>query len=401
MRNPIRCATLLVRTLTLVSIVSLGVGACDELDDFLDPDPEDTRYAVTLLSEAVSVGNVINNDDWVAGSFTRTDGTEGAALWIDETETDLGTLGGPSSGVIFGGLNDKGMVVGVSETAEIDSLGQDFSCSFFFPGDQDNVCRGFVWESGEMTAMPALGGSNSFGAAINDLGQVVGWAETDVHDPTCNPAAQELQFKGVLWEPKTGEIHALPPLPGDSVSTGNAINNQGQIVGISGICDVAVGAASATHAVLWENGEPTEIGDLGGVGWHTPLDINERGEVVGFSNPPGDGSGAFNVQAFYWTVGSDTVQNLGTLPGHTNSQGLGINERGQIVGVSTGPDGRSAVIWLDGPDGAPTDLNTLVVGFAGHVQVAGDINDAGLITGQAVDPSSGDLVSYIATPVKK
>lgn len=348
MGTPIRCGSLLV-----LALVAVGVGGCEDFDDFFDPDPEDTRYTVTLLSEAVSGGNVINNHDWVAGFSTRSDGTEGATVWIDGTELDLGTLGGPNSGVIFGGLNDAGMVVGITETAEIDSLGQDFSCSFFFPGDQGNVCRGFAWAAGAMTPMPTLGGSNSFAAAANDVGQVVGWAETDVHGPTCDPAAQELQFKGVVWEPKTGEIRALPPLPGDSVSTGNAINNQGQIVGISGDCGVAVGGVSATHAVLWEGGTPTEIGDLGGVGWHTPLDINEQGDVVGFSNPPGDGSGAFNVQAFFWTVGSDTVQNLGTLPGHTNSQGLGINEHGQIVGVSTGPDERSAVIWLEGADGVP------------------------------------------------
>lgn len=395
MGTPIRCGSLLVLTL-----VAVGVGGCEDFDDFFDPDPEDTRYTVTLLSDAVSGGNVINNQDWVAGFSTRSDGTEGATVWIDGTELDLGTLGGPNSGVIFGGLNDDGMVVGIAETAEIDSLGQDFSCSFFFPGAQDNVCRGFAWASGEMTPMPTLGGSNSFAAAANDLGQVVGWAETDVHGPTCDPAAQELQFKGVVWEPKTGEIRALPPLPGDSVSTGNAINNQGQIVGISGDCGVAVGGVSATHAVLWEGGTPTEIGDLGGVGWHTPLDINEQGDVVGFSNPPGDGSGAFNVQAFFWTVGSHTVQNLGTLPGHTNSQGLAINEHGQIVGVSTGPDERSAVLWLEGPDGGPTDLNTLVKGFAGHLRVAGYINDAGVITGRAVDPGSGELVTYIARPVK-
>jgi hypothetical protein len=44
-----------------------------------------------------------------------------------------------------------------------------------------------------------------------------------------------------------------------------------------------------------------------------------------------------------------------------------------------------------------TDLNALVQpGSAGHLIFANDINDAGDITGQAVDPDTGDAVAFVA-----
>ncbi len=79
------------------------------------------------------------------------------------------------------------------------------------------------------------------------IGQVVGWAENGVHDPTCNTAFQILQFRAVIWQPN-GTMQELPPLPGDSTSAATAINDLGQVVGISGDCGVAVGSVSARHA---------------------------------------------------------------------------------------------------------------------------------------------------------
>jgi hypothetical protein len=47
-----------------------------------------------------------------------------------------------------------------------------------------------------------------------------------------------------------------------------------------------------------------------------------------------------------------------------------------------------------------TDLNTLVTaGSAGHLVFANDINDVGAITGQAIDPETGDAVAFVADPL--
>ena len=128
-----------------------------------------TSYRIDKLPSlggTLSRGMAINDRGWVAGWSNRADGSRHAALWKNGTITDLLTLGGPSSTVPWPGLNDDGMVVGVSHTAEIDPLDEDWSCEAggFLPGSTNLVCRGFVWSGGEMRELPTLGGHHGFGA---------------------------------------------------------------------------------------------------------------------------------------------------------------------------------------------------------------------------------------------
>jgi probable HAF family extracellular repeat protein len=348
------------------------------------------------LGGTASAGNGINDRAWVVGASNLAgDQTTHATLWRDGTTVDLGTLGGPNSAVLWPVKNNSGLIVGVAETAETDPLGEAWSCSFFFPSATGHTCLGFVWQDGRMRPLPTLGGNNGFATGVNNLGQVVGWAENTVHDATCN-APQVLQFRAVLWDIRTGLVRELPPLPGDQVSAATAINDRGQVVGISGTCDKAVGRFSAAHAVLWNNGTPVDMGDLGGEAWNTPMAINHRGEVVGFANLPDGAPGAFNAHAFLWTE-ADGMQDLGTLPGDAISQALGINGRGQVVGLSCGGSGCRAFLW---EDGVMADLNTLVTpGYEGHLVFANDVNDQGAISGQAIDPGTGDAVAFLAAPL--
>ena len=131
-----------------------------------------------------------------------------------------------------------GVIAGIAQTATPDPLGESWSCSAFFPGATATgpTCLGFVWKSGVMRALPTLGGNNGFATGANDQGQVVGWAENTVHDPTC-VRPQVLQFRAVVWGPGTNQIRQLPPLPGDTSGAATAINDRGRIVGISGTCD--------------------------------------------------------------------------------------------------------------------------------------------------------------------
>ena len=206
------------------------------------------RYAVVTLPSlggAASRGMAINGRGWVAGWSDVPGGHRRAALWRDGTVVPLGTLGGPSSTVPWPGLNDGGMSVGVSQTAEVDPLDEDWSCELggFLPESTNLICRGFVWDDGVMRALPTLGGNHGFATAVDSRGQVVGWAETPVHDPTC-VAPQVLQFRAVVWEPRKGTTRELPPLRGDSTSAATAIDESGRVVGISGDCDQAVGRFS-------------------------------------------------------------------------------------------------------------------------------------------------------------
>jgi probable HAF family extracellular repeat protein len=375
-----------------------------------EPQGQKPVYEITLLSSlggTSSRGNSINERGWVAGfSNLPGDAIRHATLWRDGNIVDLGTLGIPdssNSSVPIAGLNNRGTIVGISQTAEPEPAGELWSCSVFFPPGMNTglTCLGFVWESGQMAPVPTLGGNNGFATGVNSRGQITGWAENGVEDPDC-VAPQVFQFRGFVWDPENDQLTELPPFPGDKVSTGNAINEQGQVVGISGICDDAVGKFSALRAVMWDQGEVIDLGSLGGITWHTPWAINDRGDVVGFSNPPPgpeDDDGDFIAHAFLWTR-QDGMQDLETLPGDSFSQANGINARGQIVGVSFGgPDGFRAFLFEDG-DEEMTDLNSLVApGFSGVLLDARDINEQGQITGSAFDASTGETRPFVATPV--
>jgi probable HAF family extracellular repeat protein len=381
--------------------IPLVLGAGLSAPAHADRRPGTTTYVITELGSlhgTSSAGSSINNRRWVAGvSNLPGDEVVHATLWRNGIPIDLGTLGGPNSAVLWPVKNDRGIIVGVAETADMDPREELWSCSFFFPnGSTGHVCRGFVWQGSQMRALPTLGGTHGFATGANDRGQVVGWAETAVEDPTCN-SPQVLGFRAAVWSARGQLIRDLPPLNGDSASAATAINAGGQVVGISGSCANAVGGFSARHAVLWEDRKPIDIGNFGGVAWNTPMAMNDKGMVVGFANSAGAVGDAFDYRAFVWTKRGG-FQHLDAVPGDTRSQALGVNNRGQVVGLSRGPAGLRAFIW---EDGVTVDLNGLVApGYQGHLVLANDINDAGMITGQAIN-AAGVAVTFVATPGEK
>ena len=358
------------------------------------------QYVLTKLPTfgGTSRGTAINDRGWVAGFSNLTgNAVRRAALWHDGQLDSLGSLGGPNSSVVWPGLDNDGMVVGIAETAATDPFNEDWSCSNFFPSTTHKVCVGFAWQDGVMTPLPTFGGDNGFATGVNNHGQVVGWAETPIHDPTCNKP-QVLQFRAAMWEPRKNRMTQLQPLHGDSTSAATAINDRGQAVGISGRCDVAVGEFSAQHAVLWDNGTVTDIGSLGGVAWNTPMAINENGMVVGFSDLPGDDDGTFNARAFRWTKQTG-IDSLGAIGSDPFSEALGVNNLGQVVGISFGgASGSRGFLWQNGKMYNLKDL--MGAGFADVIVAGQDINDAGVITGRMIDHTTGKTVAFVATPVR-
>jgi len=359
------------------------------------------RYLIVplgALGGTSSAANSINDRGWVMGAANLAGNTTvHATLWIYGKTIDLGTLGGPSSSIAWTAVkNNNGLIAGISDTSIVDPLGEVWSCAEgFFPSSSGHTCLGFAWQDGVMRALPTLGGNNGFAAGDNNLGQIAGWAETPIHDPTCI-SPQVLQFEAVVYGPKQNQIQQLPPFPGDVDGAATAINDIGQVVGISGICANAIGGASAAHAVLWENGTPTNIGNLGGVAWNTPTAINNKGVVIGFSDLPGDSAGSPNYHAFLWTK-SGGMTDLGTLPGDTMSVAWGINAQGQVVGQSIGSAGSRAFLWQNG---VMTDLNTLVAHGPLSLVYANDINESGEIVGGAYNSATGDSPAFLAVPLR-
>ena len=378
--------------LTLMSVLALPVG--------LEAQPQQPRYIVVDLGKPgfggpVSFAFGINNVGRVTGQAMLPNGNFHAFLsGVGRTLYDLGTLGGPNAG--GSAVNSKDAVALVSDTATKDPLGEDY-CGF----GTNLICRAAVWQGGLVSLAPP-GGNSSFAEAINSAGQVAGWGETSVQDPTCRPP-QVLRSQAVVWGPGRNEIHPLPPLPGDTVSFGLAINDLGQVVGGSGTCANTPLAPFPVgpHAILWVNGTPKDLGSLtpGGSALNVGASINNLGMVVGGSRLAGA------IHTYLWTAASG-MQDLGLLEtdlGNLPGGGMGINNNGQVVGMScvndalcdmSNPEFMSrAYLWQNGK---MMDLNSLVVGGAPlYLVFACQINDAGEIVGFGAT-ATGDIHAFEA-----
>src|SRR5438874_8848202 len=206
------------------------------------------QYQVSTLPDfggTSSGGNSINDQSWVSGYSRQLDRNRHATLWRNGALTDLLTLGGPNSSVTWNVKNTAGIIVGISQTATTpEPNGKNWSSAAFYstPNNVGYINLGFVWQNNQMRGLPPFpGGNNGFATGANNLGQVVGWAENGFHDPNCC-CTQVLQFRPAVWDLGSGDqIHDLPLISGDSSGAATAINDIGQIVGISGICDQAVG----------------------------------------------------------------------------------------------------------------------------------------------------------------
>jgi len=209
----------------------------------------------------------INNLGQVVGKSGRDEGgldSERAFLWQDGVTTDLGTLGGAAE---RGGprataqaINDRGQVVGSSETASGDT-------------------HAFLWQDGVMTDLGTLGGASSRASDINNRGQVVGIGST--------ASGADRAF---LWQ--DGVMADLGTLGGQT-STAYGINDCGQVVGKSET------ASGDWHAFLWQDGLMFDLGTLGGRSSEA-VAINERGEIVGHGRTATD-----RDHAVLWRLGAD------------------------------------------------------------------------------------------------
>ena len=366
------------------------------------PFPTYNVYNLGTLGGLDSVANTITPGGIALGnSDPAGDATTTATAWLNGLQAPLGTLGGPNSAIGWPTRSDL-VFAGYSETAAVNALGEAWSCSAFFPQPPTGkVCLGFRFANGTMTALPTLGGIDGYAAGVNSRGDIVGWAETPVHDKTC-VAPQVLQFEAVRYG-ANGSVDVLPPLAKDRDSAATAINNAGVAVGISGICGESVGAYSARHAVVWSHGVPAEIRMFGGHGWNTPTDVNNHGQITGFGNLSGDVVGGqlqYQPVAFIAEVGGK-AQKILPLPGDGYDAGDSVNDKGLLVGQSFGGvEGSRAFVWQNG---LAADMNDLVAGGDPlYLVYATDVNSSGEIVGQACVVSNGSctqsMVAFLAVP---
>jgi probable HAF family extracellular repeat protein len=306
-----------------------------------------------------------------------------AVINIGELKIDLGTLGGPNSWMNWGGINDFGQAVGDAETAVPDPDGEDI-CTF----GTHKICRPFLWQNGSMNSLPTLGGNNGQASDINNRGEIVGEAQTNVSDSTCSPSKPLQTMLPVIWE--KGRVRALPTLDGDPDGVAIAINDQGHAVGSTGNC------GGLNHAVSWEDDTVVKLQDLGNGA--NAQGINHQGQIVGIVNSADNTT----IFAALWENGA--LKNLYTLPGDYAAIATGINSQGQIVG-STLDSGFNWVHAFIYQDGKMTDLNKLFPKNSNLLAtMANKINERGQISGMATvqgGPHAGEIHAFLATPVNE
>jgi probable HAF family extracellular repeat protein len=164
------------------------------------------------------------------------------------------------------------------------------------------------------------------------------------------------------------------------------INNNGQMVFNSDV-------GPTTGGYLYSGGNLTELPTLGGFSGMVHA-INDQGQIVGAAMTAGPYRGG-DEHAYLDSAG--TIQDLGTLPGDTTSEALGINNAGAIVGDSETGLGIPGHGFLD-VNGTMYDLNALVSDDSGYlITSAVAINADGQIAADAITPS-GQEHAVLLTP---
>lgn len=300
-------------------------------------------YTVTVIGGANSEGLDVNAFGQVVGQMQVGSNYHGF-YYNGSTLIDLGTLGGANS--VASGLNDSGTVVGSA-----DGVG---------------MRQGFVYTGGVLAPLSLAGPSEANG--INNAGAIVGTAAAT--DSEGFPTRRAVIYSG-------GMVIDLGTIKGGYGSAGNAINNRGHVAG-----DVEFDGPPnfPSHPFLYRGGMLQELGDFGGVFSHG-FGINNHDQLVGTAGKPYvEGSpDLYPRSAFlYDTTG---MHDLGALIEGGSSVAYDINDKGQVVGYSDTAGGGGGFLYQSG---AMLLLDTLIDPASGwSIAGANAINELGQIAATA------------------
>ncbi len=347
------------------------------------------------LGGSVTQASDLNEAGQVTGYSETADGELRAFLYSRGQLRDLGTLGG--AGSLGNAINNLGQVTGFAATpggrthavvyaygsvmdltiSGGDSVGSDINTLGQIAGQRlgpDGHNRAFSQLLGITYDLKAPTGYDSYGVAINDLGQVLG---------TFYDKGGSHVFLATLGIKKD-----LVPGKVSAIYSSQALNALGQVTG--SFIDRGI-----TRGFVYQGGRVTDIGHLGG-SYSFGFGINDKGDVTGVS-ARADGQ----RHAFLYSGGR--LSDLGTLGG-TTSFGYAINASKQVAGESTlTSGGYHAVVYSQGK---AIDLGASIEAMHGKgflESVAYDINTAGQVIGRYYLTGSNGITfrGFIATPVLK
>jgi len=266
-----------------------------------------------------------------------------AFLWSHGTMTDLGTLGGLDSA--GNAINDLGEVVGTSGT----TTGSLVESTAF--ADQNGV-------------MTAINSGDAF--AVNDSGEIAGGGSFPVAGTPGDVFQQAFTFQN-----GTTTVLGLLPGEGGIFTDASGINGSGEVVGSGD------NSQSDERAWKYQNGVMTDLGTLGGPQASAEA-VNSSGQIVGFAQTSSDAN-----EGFLYSGGKMTGLGLNFYPD-------AINDHGVIVGQGAG----GAVI---DSGGTIQNLNNLVPAGSGiTLNNAVGINDNGQIV--ANGSSTAGQTAFLLTP---
>lgn len=261
----------------------------------------------------------------------------------------------------FGGPNPSSHASGINNLGQVTGYSPALDNSWGSELPNNTELHAFVYSGGVMKDISPYFAMFSTGNAINDSGQVTG----GFYSPS--GFSHAFMCSGISSIDLSG--------PGNpNKFDGNDINNLGQVAGTI----VDYGQNISGHAFLYSAGVISELGTLDGAS-SRGHGINDLGQVTGDSYTAGN----LASHAFLYSAGA--MSDLGTLGG-THSSGDSVNNLGQVTGVSL-TVGDSALHAFLYSAGVMSDLGTL----GGTYSAGYDINNLGQVVGvsrQAGDPNN-------------
>ena len=398
---------LAVLFMSVISAQSISAAPYDVVDLGTLGGDSNFAYAINNLNEVVGTAEGVIITDDQTPSYVCLDGstitfrefcTHGY-LFQNNMLIDIGGLDASVSVAI--GINDQTSIVGYA--TEVISDNDDTTDDpisergFISYAGAQIVALPYPPETLALpdTTTPA---QRAIDISNNDL--IVGFAVVLVSNDL---QEEDVKTRPYVYDLNTNTYTILPLFSDELDRTGaaRAINDNGQVVGWANSEDED--ANNAFHAFLWDPASPATSKDIGTLGGYTSQawDINDNGYIVGAADTD---TGYYTNEnlAFIYNSTSETMTQIpefSTLSDYRSSIAYSINNSEAVVGSAQAAANASVSAAFLYQMGAAEliNLNNMIPCDSGwNLVTARSINDQGYITGTGT--FNGDVRSYLLQP---